>query len=145
MQKHEFRERQIIVFTGLVIKDGKILIVQRDEEICPDAHLKWELPGGKIDFGETPQESVEREIQEETGIKVRAKNLLPRVQVSYWNYPWGRQQTLVFCFECDYIEELTYTGDHHVKAVSWVSTEELGNLQTIPGTNEFLREATDKQ
>lgn len=37
---------------------------------------RWDLPGGKMDFGETPEETLKREITEETGLKVKAPRLL---------------------------------------------------------------------
>lgn len=46
--------KQITIFSGAVVKGDQILMVQRTEEECPEAHLKWEFPGGKVDFGETP-------------------------------------------------------------------------------------------
>lgn len=52
--------RQITVVVGLVIKDGKILLVRRDEPELPQVHLKWEFPGGKVDFGETPEQAIIR-------------------------------------------------------------------------------------
>ena len=36
---------------------------------------RWDLPGGKIDFGETPEEALTREIMEETGLKVKSVKL----------------------------------------------------------------------
>jgi ADP-ribose pyrophosphatase YjhB (NUDIX family) len=36
---------------------------------------RWDLPGGKIDFGESPEETLEREILEETGLKLKSVKL----------------------------------------------------------------------
>lgn len=49
--------------------EGRLLITQRkaDKEW---AHLKWEIPGGGVRAGETSEEAVLREVQEETGLKV---------------------------------------------------------------------------
>ena len=49
----------------IVSKDGKILAVSRRDD-----PTMWGLPGGKVDPGETPAEAAERELFEETGLKV---------------------------------------------------------------------------
>jgi ADP-ribose pyrophosphatase YjhB (NUDIX family) len=55
---------------GAVVRDGKILLVQEVTDGC------WSLPGGWADLGESPQEMVEREVLEESGMTVRAKKVL---------------------------------------------------------------------
>lgn len=56
----------IPVVTGLIRKDTKILLGLRPTGETLAGH--WEFPGGKIDQGETPQEALRRELQEEVGI-----------------------------------------------------------------------------
>jgi len=55
---------------GAVIRDGKILLVQ---EITDG---RWSLPGGWADLGESPQEMVEREVLEESGMQVKARKVI---------------------------------------------------------------------
>jgi ADP-ribose pyrophosphatase YjhB (NUDIX family) len=55
---------------GAVIRDGKILLVQEVTDGC------WSLPGGWADLGESPQEMVEREVLEESGMTVKAQKVL---------------------------------------------------------------------
>ena len=55
---------------GVVFRDNKILLVK---EIIDGG---WTLPGGWADPNETPSESVEREVFEESGFKVKATKLL---------------------------------------------------------------------
>jgi 8-oxo-dGTP pyrophosphatase MutT (NUDIX family) len=43
---------------GVVLRDGKVLLLKNERD-------EWELPGGRIEHGETPQECVAREIAEE--------------------------------------------------------------------------------
>ncbi|OQA36359.1 MAG: Nucleoside triphosphatase NudI [Parcubacteria group bacterium ADurb.Bin326] len=56
MQKTFYR----VSIKALVIKKGKVLLVQE-----PDG--RWELPGGGMDSGETPEQCLKRELKEELG------------------------------------------------------------------------------
>lgn len=132
------QKKQITVFVGLVVKGKKILLVKRDEPEVIGAHLKWEFPGGKVDFGETPEEAIVREIYEETGVRVRVKRLLPYVHTTYWDYPWGVQHTLILGYECEYVSQDKKTFDHHVNEVDWVPLSHIKDLETLPGDKEFL-------
>lgn len=60
---------------GAFIRDaeGRLLLVQRRRE--PEAG-HWGLPGGKVDFGETVEAAVVREIEEELGVALRLDGLL---------------------------------------------------------------------
>ncbi|OGH10481.1 MAG: hypothetical protein A2857_00745 [Candidatus Levybacteria bacterium RIFCSPHIGHO2_01_FULL_36_15] len=130
--------KQIAVFSGCVIKDGCVLMVLRNEKECPKAHLKWEFPGGKVNFGETPEKSVAREILEETGVVIKIKKLLPFVQTSYWEYEWGVQQTLCLVYLCNFVRQRKILKDHHVEKIDWIRIDEVLKLPTLPGTKEVL-------
>jgi ADP-ribose pyrophosphatase YjhB (NUDIX family) len=54
---------------GAVFKDDRILLVKERSD------GKWALPGGWADVGESPSESVEREVWEESGFQVKAKRM----------------------------------------------------------------------
>jgi ADP-ribose pyrophosphatase YjhB (NUDIX family) len=55
---------------GAVVRDGKILLVQEVTDGC------WSLPGGWADLGESPLEMVEREVLEESGMRVKARKVV---------------------------------------------------------------------
>jgi len=59
----------MLVVAGIIEKNGKVLIAQRKED-CPREPLMWEFPGGKVERGETPAQSLKREIKEELGIEI---------------------------------------------------------------------------
>ncbi|HEU5470776.1 MAG TPA: NUDIX domain-containing protein [Actinophytocola sp.] len=58
-----------ISIKGVAIQSGKVLLLRNERE-------EWELPGGRIEIGETPEECVTREIYEETRWKVKAGHIL---------------------------------------------------------------------
>jgi 8-oxo-dGTP diphosphatase len=65
---------------GAVVQDaaGRLLLIQRGQE--PSRGL-WSLPGGRVEAGETTEQAVEREVLEETGLRVRAGALVGRVSI----------------------------------------------------------------
>jgi 8-oxo-dGTP diphosphatase len=64
------------VTAGILERDGRILIARRK----PGRHMadRWEFPGGKIEPGETPEQSLVRELEEELDLRVRVGRLLCR-------------------------------------------------------------------
>ena len=58
--------------TGILVEDGKILIVKQ----VVSNERAWSLPGGRVEKGETIEDSILREMEEETGLKTRIVKLL---------------------------------------------------------------------
>ena len=54
---------------AVVFKDNRVLLVLRS---TPPAQHQWAIPGGRVELGETLQTAAEREVLEETGIRIRA-------------------------------------------------------------------------
>lgn len=54
---------------GVVVRDGRVLLVHNERD-------EWELPGGRLEIGETPPQCVAREIAEETSWKVTTGPIL---------------------------------------------------------------------
>ena len=54
---------------AVVVHDGAVLLVRRGRA---PARGVWAVPGGRVELGETLAEAVEREVREETGVRVRA-------------------------------------------------------------------------
>jgi 8-oxo-dGTP diphosphatase len=69
---------------ALVDPDGRVLLAQRPEG-KPMAGL-WEFPGGKVETGETPEQTLIRELEEELGIVVKEACLAPLTFASH-SYP----------------------------------------------------------
>ena len=69
---------------ALIDADGRVLLAQRPEG-KPMAGL-WEFPGGKVELGETPEQTLIRELKEELGIAVKEACLAPLTFASH-SYP----------------------------------------------------------
>jgi 8-oxo-dGTP diphosphatase len=74
----------LVAACALVDADGRVLIAQRPEDKTM-AGL-WEFPGGKIEDGERPEQTLIRELQEELGIAVSEACLAPFTFASH-SYP----------------------------------------------------------
>jgi 8-oxo-dGTP diphosphatase len=71
----------LVAACALIDADGRVLIAQRPAD-KPMAGL-WEFPGGKVEPGERPEESLIRELREELGIVVKEACLAPLTFASH--------------------------------------------------------------
>ena len=71
----------LVTACALVDADGRVLLTQRPEG--KSLAGLWEFPGGKVDPGETPEESLIRELHEELGITVKPGCLAPLTFASH--------------------------------------------------------------
>ncbi|MGZ3744398.1 MAG: 8-oxo-dGTP diphosphatase MutT [Pseudobdellovibrionaceae bacterium] len=118
----------IPVVAGFLKKDGKILVGQRPENNSLPG--QWEFPGGKIEPGETPEQALMRELQEELGIDVEVGDLKLACTHSY-----GDVGILILFYEI-----LFWKGQpkarHHMM-LEWIHPEELKH-RNIPEANRKI-------
>lgn len=116
--------KKINVVGAILIENGKILCAQRGEG-KPLAYL-WEFPGGKIETGETPQEALIRELQEELLIEVEVQS--EKFEETSYQYDFGLVNLTTFiCF----LKKGTPQLIEHI-AVEWLAPKELTTLEWAP-------------
>ena len=71
----------IRVVAGILVRGDEILICQRTRH--QSKPLKWEFPGGKIEFGEQPRDALRRELEEELGIQADVGDEVERIKHTY--------------------------------------------------------------
>ena len=118
----------IPVAAGLIKKGDLVLIGQRPEN--QSLAGQWEFPGGKIECGESPEEALERELQEELGIEAQVGELKLAATHSY-----GDINILILFYEVRYWKGEPKTKQHLM--LEWVQPTELVH-RNIPEANKRM-------
>ncbi len=102
---------------GVVVKDGKWLLMFRRKI--------WDLPKGKLDKGENSQQAALREIQEETGVKVKIKG---KICTTWHTYTLNNNRILkrTKWFLCDCIDDtkLMPQAEEQIEKLEWFTQSE---------------------
>lgn len=123
--------KTIQVAVGMVLDQGRFLISKRKA----DSHLAgfWEFPGGKIEPGEMPEQTLVRELREEVGLSVR-------VETAYFEqdftYPERRVQLSFFI--CRLVDPAEQPLPLQVVEVRWVEKKQLADYRFPEGNNALL-------
>lgn len=116
--------KQINVVGAILVEEGEILCAQRGAE--KSLPFLWEFPGGKIEQGETPQEALVRELDEELLIEVEVKK--NQFENTSYEYDFGIVNLTTFvCILKSGTPKLT----EHTE-VRWLKPEELNSVEWAP-------------
>lgn len=91
----------------------------------------WEIPGGKLEPGETPEECIVREIREELATEVRAERILGVVDYDYPTF-----HLTMHCILCTIISGKLQLLEH--EAAKWVNKETLRSVDWLPADRLIL-------
>ena len=107
---------------GIVVRDGAVVLLRnrRDE---------WELPGGKLELGESPERCVAREIEEELGLEVE-----PAAMIDSWVYTIVSDvHVLVLTYGCTERARrpAVLSGEH--TRLEWIGLDDVAGLRMPDG------------
>jgi len=122
---------------AIVFKNDAVLLVKRKN---PPHQHQWAIPGGKVHYGESLKDAVEREILEETGIVIHAQEPIYTFEVIDTNKANNTPfHYVVIDFDAQYISGTPRANDDAEQA-SWVSRKEYASLNVNNITRKLLNE-----
>ena len=136
MSTDEYPDSPEIAVGAVVIRDEKVLLVKRRK---PPGKGLWSIPGGRVELGETLKEAAEREVKEEAGVIIRAKDpvytfdLIDRDKQGYIRFHY-----VIVDLLADYVSGKPNPSSDACEA-RWVTPRELEELPVSRITKEFLK------
>ncbi|CCM77475.1 8-oxo-dGTP diphosphatase MutT [Rhizobium mesoamericanum] len=121
----------LVAACALIDSDGRILLAQRPQG--KSLAGLWEFPGGKVEPGETPEESLVRELHEELGITTKVACLAP---LSFASHSYEKFHLLMPLYVCR-----RYEGIPHGKegqALKWVKPQTLRDYPMPPADEPLI-------
>lgn len=115
---------------GVVIRDGKVLLAKHT---YGRGAGKLICPGGYVEYGESPEDAVAREYREETGIEVRAEEIIAvRFNIKDW----------YIVFRAKYISGEARSDNNENSEVIWMNVEDALTDPNVPYlSKEIIRAA----
>ena len=132
-----YPQRPVVAVGAVVFRKGRVLLVRRGR---PPSENLWAIPGGKVCLGETLQAAAEREIREETGLIVQARepiytfDHLERDDTGRIRFHY-----VIVDLRAEYMEGSIRSGDD-AREARWVSPSEIAQLTVSDRTRDLLRE-----
>lgn len=127
--------KKIEVVAAVIVRDDKIFATQRG---YGEFKGGWEFPGGKMEPGETPQEALHREIQEELETEIKVGDFITTVEYDYPNF-----HLTMHCFICSIISGNLTLLEH--EDARWLSKDELNSVQWLPADIEVVEKILNEE
>ena len=120
--------KTINVVAALIVHDGRIFATQRGYGEYKDW---WEVPGGKVEPGETPEEALVREIREELATEIAVERYVTTVE---WDYPAFHLS--MKCYLCSVVSGALTLLEH--EAAAWLDRKHLRSVNWLPADETIL-------
>lgn len=122
--------KRLEVTAAIIRQNGKILICQRPaEKICG---LLWEFPGGKIEAGETGEQCIIRECQEELGVTLGVERKLTDI-----TYAYPEQIIRLHFYLCHITTGIPEKKEHI--SLAWITPDEVGQYEFCPADKKLIQ------
>lgn len=120
--------KQIEVVAAIIHHDGAYFATQRG---YGEFEGMWEFPGGKIEPGESREDALKREIQEELGVNIYIKELLCTTEYDYPTF-----HLTMHCYLCSVASGEIELREHN--SAQWLTAETLDTVEWLPADKEII-------
>lgn len=110
------------VVAAIIFRDGELFATQRGYGEWKDW---WEFPGGKMEAGESPEETLKREIREELSTDICIDKFLCTVEYDYPQF-----HLTMHCYICSLLTEALHLNEH--EDARWLKGNELDSVKWLP-------------
>lgn len=122
--------KTIEVVAAIIALENRVLATQRGSGEFKDS---WEFPGGKVEVGETPEQAVVREIQEELAIEIA-----PHMLVTIVEYDYPKFHLTMHCYLSRIVSGRINLLEH--EDAKWLEHDELDSLNWLPADLIVVRD-----
>lgn len=129
------RERKLVVAALVRDTGGRILLTQRRAD--QPMPLKWELPGGKLEPGESPTEALAREVAEELGCGAQVGSVYDIVFHRYDAF-----DLLMLVYDCVLVGSPAAV---EVAELAWVEPQRLCEFDLLPADRPLAERLAREQ
>lgn len=121
----------LVAACALVDADGRVLLAQRPEG--KQLAGLWEFPGGKVEQGETPEQTLIRELDEELGIATKAACLAP---LTFASHTYETFHLLMPLYVCRRFEGVPQGREG--QAIKWVRPRQMRDYPMPPADEPLI-------
>ncbi len=119
--------KTIHVVAAIIVKGNKIMIAKRN---YGEFNGLYEFPGGKVEFGETKEEALKREIREELEVDIAIDRFFMKATYDYPNFHLDMD-----CYLCHLLDENIVLNDH--SEMKWIDHND-ESIEWLPANNQIL-------
>jgi 8-oxo-dGTP diphosphatase len=124
-----------LAVSAAIFRDGKVLLVRRARS---PAKGFYSLPGGRVEFGETLHAALQREVDEETGLKIEIVDLAGWREVVPGTGGGGHYLIMSFAARWRFGEPVL---NDELDDFKWLAPDALGDLTITPGLPDIIQSA----
>ncbi len=126
-------EKKHITVGGLIHNQDRILMMKR--RVFP---FGFDFPAGHLEHGETPTQTLEREILEETGLRISNPLLIYQGDVPGSKCRYGVDEHYWYFFSCDCLDNTPFLN-HEGESAGWFQVDEIRHLDLIPSAQHLFK------